>query len=173
VADGMIRQAKCGDIPALTELMLDMYRRSQYVEYDEPDIKETKSILLQAITRHGLKAAGGTCVFVIEEDGTLTGFIIGVLERFYHIGKKLSATDLFYYAIDGADPREAIRLFDAYLEWARKIPNVIRIRNGATDAIGDYGKVEKLYQRRGLTQEGVIYGMWVERPKEESDVGRG
>lgn len=153
----MIRQAKFGDIPEIARLMQAMYLRSKYVGRDEIDIKEAKALAVQSVQRHGLKTPGGTCVFVAQDREPLTGFIIGVLDRVYHIGRKLMATDIFWYADDGS-PRDAIMLFDAYLKWAGSVPGVIELKNGATDAIGgDYSRVAKLYERRGFKQTGVIY----------------
>lgn len=153
----MIRQAKFGDIPALAALMDEMYRRSKYRDRDEIDMKSAKALVMQCIQRHGMQRAGGSSVFVIDRDGKIDGFIIGLLEPIYHIGKKLTATDLFYYAREKARPQDALRLFDQFIAWAESIPDVIEIRNGATDAIGDYRRVEALYRRKGLAQSGVIY----------------
>jgi hypothetical protein len=152
----MIRPAKHGDIPAIAALFEEMYARSKYKGRDEIDMKLCKSLAMQSIQRHGLQSAGGACVFVIDANG-VCGFVIGVLDRVYHVGRKLMASDLFYYASARAQPREAIKLYDAFLAWAASIPGVIEIKSGATDAIGDYSRVENLYRRKGLVQCGVLY----------------
>lgn len=152
----MIRKAKFGDIPALTELFLEMYDRSKFKGLDEPNIKAVKSIMMQSIQRHGNARAGGTCVFVIDREGALKGFIVGALEPVYHVGYKLQATDIFYYASKGAG-RDAIRLFDAFIEWGESVSDLLHFQNGATDAVGDYSRVAALYERRGFRQSGVIY----------------
>lgn len=154
---GVIRAAKFADLPKIADLMTEMYERSKYKARDEIDMKEAKALVMQSIQRHGLKTLGGTCVYVIEGEGKLDGFIIGVLKRTYDIGKKLQATDWFFYAREGVEPRSPIALFDKYLAWAEAIPDLVSLVNGATDAIGDPGRVEFLYRRRGFVQCGVIY----------------
>jgi len=160
-------------MPALVALLTDMYERSKYRNIVDVDWKVAKSLLLQAITRQGAKCAGGSCVFVIDRSGYIEGFIVGILDRVYHIGAKLMATDLFYYVRPSSGAHDAAKLFDAFVDWARSVPDVIEIRNGATDAIGDFRRVEKWWQRRGMKQVGVIYETWLAKPKEDGDVGRG
>lgn len=149
----MIRPAKFGDINALVELMKEGHARSKYAGRDEVDVKEAKALLMASIQRHGLKREGGTCVFVTDQ---VDGFMMGMVDRVYHVGTKLVAQDLFYYAREGVKPQDAVGLLGAYLDWAESIPNVIEIRNGVTDIIGDVERVEALYRRRGFTRCGVI-----------------
>lgn len=151
----MIRPAKFGDIPRLTEIMLEMYERSRYAEISTPEDGEIRSLLMQSIQKHG--APHGTCVFVSEKDGEVEGFIIGVLERIYHFGADYWATDLFWYATKRCPPRDAIGLFDAMCAWAEANPRVKIIHPGATDAIGEYSRTELIFKRKGFRQSGVLY----------------
>lgn len=153
----VIRIGKFADIPRLTELMAEMYERSKYKGRAELDIPTTKSLFMSAMQRQGSKSAGGSTVIVAENNGIVEAFIVGILDRVYHVGNKLMATDLFYYATEKADARDSLRLLDEFLKWAEEIPTVIEIRMGATDAIGDWSRTEKLYRRKGMEQAGVIY----------------
>lgn len=152
-----VRPARFGDIPILTELLEQAYRRSKYRDRTPVSIKEAKALLVQAIQRHGLAAAGGACVFVSEHDGAVDGFISGLLDRVYHIGEKLSATDFFFYVAPDGSPASAGGLIDAFVDWALGIEAVIEIRLGATDIIQDYERTAALYRRKGFIQTGVIY----------------
>lgn len=153
----MVRKAKFGDIPRLAELLEQGARRSKYSDRCSFDMKETKSLLVNAIQRHGLASAGGSCVFVSEHAGAVDGVIVGVLDRVYHIFDKLSAGDLAFYVTPGGSPRSAGALIDAYFEWADGIDAVIETLLGATDIVQDYEIAAALYQRKGMVQTGVIY----------------
>ena len=151
------RPAKYSDIPRLTELLEQAHRRSKYRDRMSVSVKEIKALVIQAIQRHGLASAGGACVFVSEHEGAVDGFIAGLLERVYHIGEKLSATDFFFYVAPDGSPASAGGLLDAFIDWALGVDEMIEMRLGATDAIQDYERTAALYRRKGFTQTGVIY----------------
>ena len=133
------------------------YQRSKYRDRGSVSTKEIKSLLVNAIQRHGLTSAGGACVFVSEHEGVVDGFIAGLLDRVYHIGDKLSATDFFLYVASDGAPASAGGLIDAFVDWALAIEAVAEIRLAATDIIQDYERTAALYRRKGFTQTGVIY----------------
>jgi hypothetical protein len=151
----MIRPAKFGDIPRLTDLMREMQGRSCYAHctLEEGRFKE---ICRQAIQAHG----GSACLFVAERDGQVQGFVIGALERLYGIAKERYASDLLTYTAEGADARDGIGLYDALLAWAEEVAeafDVVAIELGATDAVSDHQRTGRLLERKGLTQYGAIY----------------
>jgi len=154
-----IRAAKFGDIPALAALMCEMHARSCYAGRAELDLKATKGLFFNAIQRHGGSVAGSTLANVAERDGTVEGFLIGVLDNCYHVLVELMATDLFTYVSERGDPRDAIRLLEAFMKWAKANPRVIEVRLGATNAIGDFERTAVLYKRIGLEQCGGLYQM--------------
>ena len=106
--------------------------------------------------RHGALSDGGTLVLVSECEGVIKGFVIGILDRVYHIGTKLMATDLFTFNSPDGDPRDGLRLIDGLIAWAES-NHVIEIKLGAVDAVGDFERTAKVFRRRGLKQSGVIY----------------
>lgn len=152
-----VRVARFGDIPKIAALLEEGYRRSKYRDLGTMSAKEAKALLVQAIQRHGLKTVGGSSVFVSEHEGAVDGFIVGMLDRVYHVGNKLWANDVFFYVTPKGSPRSAGRLFDAFLDWADSIENAVLIQGSATDIIQDYDKVAALYRRKGMVQTGVIY----------------
>lgn len=152
-----VRPARFGDIPALYALMEEMHGRSIYRDVDEIDERECKRLFMGCIQRHGQTNEGGCLVLVAERDGKVEGFIIGMLDRLYHVGRKLVATDLFFYVSERGDPRDAGRLLDEMIAWAAGAKNVVAIRPGITDAIDPDCRARALYERRGFRKAGVIY----------------
>lgn len=160
----MIRPAKFADIPRLMELLHEMRERSKYANKDEIDLAAAKQLLVGSLQRATGKGPGATCAFVAENDGHIEGFIVGVLDRVYHIGKRLWATDLFFYTTKQAGPRDFERLFDAFEEWAMGNPKVIEIHPGVSDAINsDPTRLGRFYRRRGYAQDGLMFQRMVER----------
>lgn len=150
----MIRPAKFGDIPRLVDLVREMHARSVYADLTL-DVKETKATLVQAIQRHG-KA---TCVFVADAGGGVEGFIVGLTDRIHGIAVERYATDWLFYASPLAGARAAVGLLDAFLGWAETAPGVVMVRLGVSgDVLGDdWPRVGRLYERRGLRQDGAMY----------------
>ena len=151
----MIRPAKFNDIPVIVSLMIDGWSRSNLKDIDTIDVKEAKAVIMATIQRHTPKylREGGGCVF-ITDDGH--GFIMGVIDRLYHVGTRLCAQDIFFYADPDCGGWDKVGLLDAYVEWALTIPNLAVIRNGITDIITDTDRVQELYERHGFTKSGVL-----------------
>jgi len=147
----LIRPAKYSDIPRLVELAKELHGRSRYADYGLR-VAKVKDLIMESIR------SGNGCVFVAEINGIIEGFIVGAIDDLYHILKAKYATDIFFY-VSKRDQRSAPGLLDAFIEWAKIVPSVVSIRLGATDAVGDYERVAKLFARKGLKQEGVMYEM--------------
>ena len=152
----MIRPAKFGDIPRLAELMEIMYQRSIYRDDCGFDEKEAKALLVRCIQRHGGRQDGSTFVTVAERNDVVQGFIIAALSRLYGIGTKLAAADTHFYVDTGAHPRDAFKMLNAYVAWAKENDQVIEINLCATNAVGDFERTEKLYKRLGFAPFGVV-----------------
>lgn len=147
-----VRPSKFADIIRLAELMHELHQRSVYADFTL-DERVFKNICIEAARCHGK----GGCLFVAEHKGVVEGFIIGAVNRLYNVGKEFEARDIFFYVSERGDRRDAERLIDAFLGWASTAPNVVIINMGATDAVGDSARTAKLYRRKGLTQNGVLY----------------
>lgn len=152
-----VRPAKFGDIPRLVVLLKQAHGRSIYARVGNIDEKAAKALLMQSIQRQGLLAAGGTFAAVAEKHAVVEGFLVGIIDRGYHIGDRLMATDMFFYLSEWADPRDAGRLLDAEIAWAAGVPGCVVLRAGVTDAIGDYRRAARLYERRGFRQSGALF----------------
>lgn len=153
-----MRAACATDLPRLFELLLEMQANSKYAGDVEVDRQVARSLLLQSVARHGGRHQGGTCVFVVERDGVIEGFIIGILDRVYHIGNRLSANDLYLYVTPRAPRGAASRLIDAYVQWALDNPKVADIKLSWTDVMGvDASKIERLFARKEFRRAGGIW----------------
>ena len=158
------RAARFVDIPRLTELAIETHARSVYAGRVALDLRRVKGILMTAMQRHGDQPAeSGMCVYVAETMGTIEGFIVGTLDRVYHVCETLEATDLFFIVSERGDPRHASQLLDEFLAWAKRNERVTDVRMGITGAIGDWQRTEALYKRKGLQHDGAIYSRSFQR----------
>lgn len=152
-----VRAAKFGDIPRLHELMEEAFLGSIYADRGSIDEKVCKGLFMSSMQKHGGPYAGSTLVNVAERNGAVEGFLLGMLDRVYHVGDKLMATDVYFWGSGRSDPRDMLRLLDQFEKWAEASPLCIEIKLGATNAFGDYERVGELYRRKGYQQCGVIY----------------
>jgi hypothetical protein len=150
----MIRTATFGDMMRLRELFVEMHRRSKYAELSGLDEEAARTLLMNCIRANGRTNEGGTLFNVCERDGALEGFMIGTLNRIYHVGKRLQASDM----TDRAFPHDLHRLVSAYLAWAEGNPRVAMIGLSETDAIRkDSARLAKLYERNGFRRFGTVW----------------
>jgi hypothetical protein len=152
-----VRAAKYADISGLCALMRDGHARSKYADVGGIDTAEARQIFMGAIQRMASTGPGACCVFVAEGEEGINGVFIGVLERVYHVGDKLSATDLFFYTAPGANPWAASTMLEGFEKWASANPRVIEIRLGVTDVIdANPETLAGIYEKRGYKRVGVI-----------------
>lgn len=154
-----VRAAKFADIPRLTDLMIEIHAASKYAGKVDVDVKHTKAMFMAMIQRHGGKHDGATLVNVVENrDGAVAGFMVGLLDRVYHVGAMLAAKDAFLYVQRGrAGALDAARLIDAYVAWASENSKVYEINLSWTDTMPGADRVDSLYVAKGFTRCGAIY----------------
>lgn len=142
----------------LLDLMVTAHARSIYADVDEIDRDYTRQMFIRAMHFNGHSKAGATLFNVSEKDGKIEGYFFGLLDRVYQIGKKLSAVDVHFYLSPDADPRDAIRLLDAFIEWCDGNPKVIEIRIGESNAFGDPDpRFASLLERKGFTKGATVF----------------
>lgn len=149
-----VRPATFSDIPSICILMELAHIESKYAEYRLDLNRKFKPLLMESIR------SGNGCVYVSLAGDNITGFIVGMIDDLYHVLHVKYASDMFFYALP-SDPRGFVALLDEFLGWAQQVPDVVRIRLGATNAVGDFHPVAKLYVKKGLTLEGEMYEMEV------------
>ena len=158
-----VRRAKFTDIPRIVELAEEAHERSIYNETEvQVDVQYMKRLLMTVIQRHGGKGEDATYVQVSERDGVVEGCLIVVAQRIQWVCNLLQVSDLFFYQSLKAYPNDAKLMMKGAIEWARSMKKkVYQIRFGAGNALGDYTRTAKLYERLGFSQKGGIYGMKV------------
>jgi hypothetical protein len=155
----MLRPATLSDLPRLYELILAMHAGSKYAEREiDVDEATAKSILRDGVMRNGGQHNGATLLNVVERDGLVEGFMLGILQRVYSIGNRLEAQDFWLYCTPHAPNGSVPRLLDAYVEWADSNPKVAEITLSWTDAMKvDGGKLGRLYHRKRFRLCGEIW----------------
>ena len=153
-----MRAARTTDVFAMTELLCEQQARSRYAGLVDVDAPYTRRLLAQAIQRNDGTTDGGTLVRVIEgDDGAVVAFIIGVLNRVYHIGDKLCAQDMFLVATKAAPALASRRLLAAYVQWADANPLVHEINLSHTDALPEGDRMAEVYRKMGFERCGGIF----------------
>lgn len=153
-----MRPARTIEAFALVELLREQHARSRYAALGDIDPTYARRLLAQAIQRHGHTTDGGTQVNVIEaEDGSIAAFMVGVLNRVYHVGNALCAQDMFLVAGDRAPALASRTLLNAYVEWASSNPRVLEINLSHTDALPEGDRMGAVYERLGFERCGGIY----------------
>lgn len=159
-----VREAKFQDVPGITRVTQAAHRRSIYAENCTFDEQGFKQLVLQSMHRHGHKNIGGSLVLVSEDDdGNVVGFLMGVLDCVYPGLKELMATDLLFIMEKGASPADAAKMLKQLVGWAEDNPKVVEVHLGVNNAIGNWERTAKLYNRLGLTQCGAMFRREFER----------
>lgn len=153
----MIRAAKFADIPRIVELMVEMQSASKYRDVSEVDVKVAHQLVAHCIQRNGHTTDGGALVQVVDVAGQVEGFMMGVLGRVYHIGKKLNADDAFLHCTKRAPKTAMKRLFKAYMDWATSNPRVATIKASWTDALPGAARMGAFYKGQGFERVGEIF----------------
>ena len=155
----MIRPATLSDLPRLFELILKMHAGSKYAEREiDVDPVVAKSILRDGVMRNGGLHDGSTLLNVIERDGLIEGFMLGLLQRVYSIGNRLEAVDFWLYCTPHCPKVGLNKLVDAYIAWADDNPKVAEIALSWTDAMKvDGTKLGRFYYRKSFRCSGEIW----------------
>lgn len=151
----MIRPAKPTDAKAIEGLIRRQHAASKYAGRVEISDKALEHLILATFAsmgQHGPQA--GLCCVAVR-DGKVVGFIIGVLDRVYHIGKKLTANDLFFVNEGGVG--DTLGLIDAYVLWATNNPSVIEIMLSWSDTLPGAEGVAALARRKGFVKVGEMF----------------
>lgn len=154
----MIRPARFQDAPAIERLIRSQHERSKYAHRVEISDKALSTLVQGMIAQMGQHGPQGSHVSVAVRDGRIVGFIAGVLDRVYHIGKKLTANDLFFINENGT-LGDTIKLLDSYVEWAKANPKVLEIVVSWSDTLTGAERVADLYRRKGFAKSGEMFEM--------------
>lgn len=153
----MIRNARHQDIPALMAMLHEMHAASKYAGRVEISDKAAENLLESAIASQGQSGPQGSHVIIAFEKDEPVGFMIGCLDRVYHIGTKLTANDIFLYVRQGSGVSATLGLINSYLEWASSKRACIEIMLSWSDALPGAVEIESLYRRKGFVQTGAMF----------------
>ena len=153
----MIRPAEYGDLPRLYDILEWASRQTHYYPDAEIDEKYAKSLLMQSIQRQGTNC-GSTHFMVTTSAGKVEGFMIGILDRIYHVGNRLEANDFYLICSQKAQYKAFEKLVDDYILWAEGNPKVATTKVSWTNALGVRKKwIERFYRRKGFHPIGGIW----------------
>lgn len=155
----MIRPARHQDIPLLLAMLHEMHADSKYAGRVDICEKVADALLTSAIATHGQFGPQATHIVLSEDARGCAGFMLGSLDRVYHIGNKLVANDAYLYVRSNRAPTHVIRLIDDYIAWALAIRAVIEIRISWTDTLPGAEKLGAIYGRKGFSLVGEIWEM--------------
>lgn len=159
-----IRPATIGDILPIIALMDEALTRSIYAGVDEVDHEYTRKLFARSLHFHGNSNHQATLIYVSEMDGKVAGYFFGFLDRLYQVGKKLAATEVHFYLAPWADQRDALKLLNAFLEWAEANPKVVEIRLGESNILGEPDpRFAKLLERKGFHKAATLFTKRIER----------
>jgi hypothetical protein len=154
----VIRPASTSDLVRVLELVMEMYRASEFAARGcTVNQKIVRALLLGGVQRHGGKCAGAMLFNVVEFRGQVEGFMLCQLQPVYAIGDQLEAVDAFLYCSKKAPKLAASLFIDSYVEWAQNNPKVVDTVLSWTDVAGADARLAKLYQRKGFRRRGEIF----------------
>lgn len=153
----MIRTAQFGDIPRLTDILIETHARSIYAGRVDVDEKEAKRLLFQSVQRNGMKGEGGTLFYVHERNERVEGMLLLSLQRLYLIGDALMATDMFFIVSPEGDARAASGMIKRAMAWCARVPEIADVYINLTGVAGDHARAGRLLERQGFDPAGTIY----------------
>lgn len=158
-----LRAARTTDVFAITEILVAQQARSRYAGLVEVDEPYTRKMLAQAIQRHGGTNDGATLVNVLEHDGKVVAFMMGVLQRVYNIGTMLEAYDVHLARHPDMDAPilTAKMLLRPYIAWAMENPKVFEINLTHSDVTPESHRMVEIYEEMGFVRHGGLYRLGV------------
>jgi hypothetical protein len=163
----MIRPATFPDLEGVKALLREMYDASKYRGHVAISKTAMDGVLAAALMAQRSPVQYGSFFHVaLSPGGKIVGFMIGQLDRIYHIGNRLVAQDMYLYVSPRGKAADTIQLVNAYIAWAEGNQKVLDIKLSWTDTLPGAARVEKLYERKGFRRCGAIWERWTE-PQEE------
>lgn len=152
----MIRPASTADLATLFNMVGQMHSESEFMARGiqlSPAL--VRSFIANGIQRHGGQHAGATLFNVVERDGEIQGFMLGLLQPVYCVCLDLEAIDFWLYCTKRAPKIAPNVLIDRYIAWAESAPKVKDIMLSWTNVVGvDGDKIGRLYRRKGFIKRG-------------------
>ena len=152
----MIRDARSADAFDIANLLSELHCDTIYNGLSLDPVR-SRRLFAQMVQRHGGSHEGASCLFVQDRKGEIRGFIAGMLDRVYHVGESLWATDVFIHVCKGEPVSTLHSLVAAYIEWAEENDTVFEVRLSTSYATPNGRRMGDFYQRLGFEECGKIY----------------
>lgn len=153
----MIRPAKFEDIPVLAEMLREMHLASKYALRVGISEKIMDQMLMGMIAQQGQPGPQGSYCVIAEHGGRPVGFMVGLLDRVYHIGDRLVANDVYLHVRNGARAGHSLAMIRGYVAWASANRKVIEIKLSWVNTLPGAARVVAIYERCGFTKVGEIF----------------
>lgn len=153
------RAARMVDTVPIVGILEERQGDSRYAGIAKVDSDYARKTIAGMIQRNGGTTEGGAFVHVAVKDGKIEAFIAASLVRIYAIFDKLGSCDHFLIGRRSVPASALVRLFDAYLGWARSNPKVIEVGASCSDVIAGGERFGPIYERRGFLPTATTYRM--------------
>lgn len=153
----MIRPGKFTDATAIKALIEGAHARSKYAGRGDVAPKALENTVMALLAGQNAKGLAATHVSVAVRDGKVVGFIAGSCARIYGVLDVMGTSDNFLINEGGVG--DTLGLVDAYMAWARSLPQVIEIGLSWSDAIPGAERLAALFGRKGMVKIGEQYAL--------------
>ena len=150
-----IRPARFRDIPEITRLAEQLYRKSVYAGRFEFEPVFLKRIALETIRTQSSEPANGLMLVSDTGDG-LDGMFAGYVRRLYECMDAHIASNSIWYVAPKASPLTGIKLIRAFEDWLSKSECKTFLRLHLADAVEDPNRMSKVLSRAGFRAAGLI-----------------
>lgn len=146
----------------MATMLREMHAASKYHGRVGIAEKAMEAMLASLVAQQGQRGPQGSYCAIAELNGRVTGFMVGMLDRVYHIGDKLTANDVYLWVRPRESPIHTMYLIRGYLAWARAIRQVAEIKLSWTDTLPGAERLGRLYRKVGAVKAGEIYEIRVD-----------
>lgn len=156
----MIRAATHLDVPGIVAVMKHAYGESLYVEYGKVDEEAAELLVRNLLVIMGSLDVNSSLVWVAAEGKTITGLMMAMRQRTYHIGTTRSVQEIFWCGNrKTVSPRDMVALYRRFVCWAESDPKVIEIKSSTSDIFRwqDWRELRPFYEKRGFALSGEVF----------------
>lgn len=163
----MIRRGEHTDLVSIEGLILRQHAVSKYAGRVAVSDKALRELVTLALAHQNSPGRDQTHVSVAVRGGKIVGVVIGAFDRIYHIGRKLSANDIFLIN-EGGHLGDTLGLIDAYVQWASATKACIEIMLSWADTIPGASRIASVFERKGFARVGEMFELRLDRPAAEA-----
>ena len=152
----MIREFTYKDNEAVVTLMSRLHKASKYAP-----VKAHWPTIMTTVSK--LAAMPSGIVLIAENDGKITGILIGIAQEYWwtevRFGARVASDLLFYSLIPG----DGAKMMQRFTKWAFEQPRVVRVECGVSSGLAEPEAAERFYRSVGFNYHGPMFD--IEHPK--------